>query len=278
MFIEITHMPHLRLTLPLVSLTLFILSGCTGEDGGFHVGVTLGGTGTGEMTVGTENPVTNPRPNPGSNQMEEDGEYAVGYPNPVTQYCGGVERTIQFVRHYAPFVPMKMGDRMDLLGINSGLKVRYKLQIIVKNTTSEPIYEYINSCKAAIQLTGSKTEKTSETNYCLNEETVNTYQPNEEKTYYYSFNLPNILQNWTISYTSQYSKQLYPTLYDDDNDSLRTHCSALSTVLLMDEYPSGRDGAPPQTSEQENNSSSSQVDSSNNTKTDESPIFGGFDL
>lgn len=271
-------MPHLRLTLPLVSLTLFILSGCTGEDGGFNVGVTLGGTGTGEMTVGTENPVTNPRPNPGSNQMEDEGEYAVGYPNPVTQYCGGIERTIQFVRHYAPFIPMKMGDRMDLLGINSGWPVRYKLQVIVKNTTSEPIYEYINSCKAAIKLTGSKTEKTSETNYCLNEETVNTYQPNEEKTYYYSFNLPNILQNWTISYTSQYSKQLYPTLYDDDNDSLRTHCSALSTVLLMDDYPSSRDGAPPQISEQENNSNSSQVDSSNNTKTEESPIFGGFDL
>ncbi|BFM87357.1 hypothetical protein [Acinetobacter baumannii] len=42
-------MPHSRLTLPLVSVGLFMLSGCTGEDGGFNVGVTLGGTGTGEM-------------------------------------------------------------------------------------------------------------------------------------------------------------------------------------------------------------------------------------
>ncbi|MDC5388639.1 hypothetical protein OHW71_17965, partial [Acinetobacter baumannii] len=194
-------------------------------------------------------------------------------------YCGGIERTIQFVRHYSPFIPMKMGDRVDHLGINSGWPLRYKLQIIVKNTTSEPIYEYINSCKAAIQLKGSKTEKTSETNYCLNDETVNTYQPNEEKTYYYTFNLPNILQNWTVSYSSQYSKQLYPTLYDDDNDSLRTHCAALSTILLMDEYPSNRDGSPPQTSEQESNSNSSGVDSNNDdTKTGESPIFGGFEL
>ncbi|MDC4397444.1 hypothetical protein OHW58_18100 [Acinetobacter baumannii] len=272
-------MPHSRLTLPLVSVGLFILSGCTGEDGGFNVGVTLGGTGTGEMTVGTENPVTNPRPNPGSNQMEDDGEYAVAYPNPVTQYCGGVERTIQFVRHYAPFIPMKMGDRMDLLGINSGLKVRYKLQVIVKNTISEPIYEYINSCKAAIQLTGSKTEKKSETNYCLNDETVNTYQPNESKTYYYTFNLPNILQNWTASYNTQYSNQLYASPYEEDNLSSRTQCDALSTILLMDEYPSSKDGAPPQTSEPKSGSNSSEGNSNNDdTTTEEPPIFGGFDL
>ncbi len=93
------------------------------------------------------------------------------------------------------------------------------------------------------------------------------------------FNLPNILQNWTASYTSQYSKQLYPTMYDDDNESLRTHCAALSTILLMDDYPSSKDGAPPQTSEQENGSNSSEGNSNNDdSTTEEPPIFGGFDL
>jgi len=271
-------MTHSSLSLPVVLIGL-LLTGCTGEDGGFSVGVSLGGTGTGDMSVGTQNPVPNPRPNPGTDHMEDNGEYAVAYPNPVTQYCGGIERTIQFVRHYSPFIPMKMGDRMDLLGINSGLKVRYKLQVIVKNTTSEPIYEYVNSCQAAIQLTGSKIVKKSETNYCLNGETVNTYQPNEAKIYYYTFNLPNVLQNWTASYNTQYSNQLYASPYEDDNLSSRTQCDALSTILLMDEYPSSKIGAPPQTSEQGNSSNPSDGGSNNNDDTtEEPPIFGGFDL
>ena len=50
------------------------------------------------------------------------------------------------------------------------------------------MYEYINSCDAAFQLTGTKTSKKAQTDYCLNDETVNTYQPNESRTYYYSFN------------------------------------------------------------------------------------------
>jgi hypothetical protein len=81
--------------------------------------------------------------------MEDDAEYAVVYPDPVTQNCDGVERTIQFVRHYAPFPQWSWVIEMDLLSIHNSLKVRYKLQVIVKNNTPEPVYEYINSCEAA---------------------------------------------------------------------------------------------------------------------------------
>ncbi|MFW1893743.1 hypothetical protein ACG9WS_19045, partial [Acinetobacter geminorum] len=102
----------------------------------------------------------------------------------------------------------------------------------------------------------SKTEKISETNDCLNDETVNTYQPHEEKTYSYTFNLPNILQNWTASYNTQYSNQVYASPYEEDNLSSRTQCDALSTILLIDEYPSSKDGAPPQSSDPESGSHS----------------------
>lgn len=263
--------------------SIFMLSGCKDENGNFSVGVSLGGTGTGDVSLGTQSPVPKPLPDVKPDRMEEDAEYAVAYPNPVTQNCEGIERTIQFVRHYPPYIPMKVGDRMDLLSIHNPLSVKYKLQVVVKNNMSFPIYEYINSCEAAFQLTGTKTEKKTQTDYCLNDETVNTYQPNESKVYYYVFNLPNILQNWTVSYHAQYSKKLYPSAYDNDNSNIRTQCATLSTILLIDEYPSTKDGAP---NSESNGSSDSQAPRENtnnnqsNTKTSEnnSPIFGGFDL
>lgn len=252
-----------RLSLVLIGTLVF--TGCSDENGNFSVGVSLGGTGTG----GAQGPVPKPKPDP----ADDDVEYAVAYPNPVIQYCDGIERTIQFVRHYPPFIPMKMGDRMDLLSIKNSLKVRYKLQVIIKNTTSAPIYEYINSCEASFQLTGTKTAKKTETDYCLNDETVNTYQPNESKTYYYAFNLPNILQNWTVNYNAQYSKQLYASNYDDENLNTRTQCDPLSTILLIDEYPSTKDGAP-QGYEKEDDSGSNNGEEIIDTP----PVFGGFGL
>ncbi len=182
--------------------------------------------------------------------MEEDDIlYAVAYPNPIIQNCYGIERTIQFVRHYFPHVPMRMGDRVDLIGKKDPLRIRYKLQVIVKNTTSTPIYEYIDSCKAAFHLTGTKTTKQTQADYCLNDETVNVYQPNESRTYFYTFNLPNILQNWKVSYQAQYSKKFYAedmgAMYDDESSKTRMQCEPLSTILLTDEYPSSKDGAPP---------------------------------
>lgn len=253
--------------------------GCVDESGNVSVGVSLGGTGTGGgLSVGTNNPSPKPRPDINPDQMEDDAEYAVVYPDPVTQNCDGVERTIQFVRHYAPFPPMVMGDRMDLLSIHNSLKVRYKLQVIVKNNTPEPVYEYINSCEAAFQLTGTKTIKKAQTDYCLNDETVSVYQPNESRTYYYSFNLPNILQNWTASYDAQYSKQLYPSPYEDENVSMRTQCTPLSTVLVVDPYPSSMDGAPQDNGTGTESNNSGSQDSNTDNSTDETPIFGGFGL
>lgn len=256
-------MAYLHSKLYLILLGTLVFTGCEDENGNFNVGVSLGGTGTGGLSVGTESPL--PKPDVKPDRMEEDGVvYAVAYPNPVTQNCDGIERTIQFVRHYAPHIPMMMGNRMDLLGMSDSLRVRFKLQVIVKNTTSSPIYEYTNSCKAAFQLTGTKTTKTTQTDYCLNDETVSVYQPNESRAYFYTFNLPNILQNWTASYHAQYSKKFYAetlgSSYDDESIKERTQCDLLATTLLLDEFPSSKEGAPPS-------------DTSN-----PSPIFGGFDL
>lgn len=250
-------------SLCLILIGTFVFTGCTEESGNYSVGVSLGGTGTG----GAQG--SGPNPNP----TDDDVEYAVAYPNPVMQYCDGIERTIQFVRHYPPFIPMKMGDRMDLLSINNSLKVKYKLQVIVTNTSSIPIYEYINSCESPFQLTGTKTAKKTETNYCLNDETVNTYQPNESRTYYYTFNLPNILQDWTVKYNTQYSKELYASNYDDDNLNARTQCDPLSTILLIDEYPSSKEGAP------QSSGGDSDLGSDNEgNEIDTPPVFGGFGL
>ncbi|EOR03804.1 hypothetical protein [Acinetobacter genomosp. 15BJ] len=274
-------MGHVSLKPSLVFIGVLIFTGCTDENGDFSVGVSLGGTGTGGVAVGTESPVPKPQSDVKPDRMEEDGLlYAVAYPNPITQYCNGIERTIQFVRHYSPHIPMVMGDRMDLFAMNDSAPIRLKLQVIVKNTTPSPIYEYTNSCKAAFQLTGTKTVKTTQTDYCLNDETVNVYQPNESRTYFYTFNLPNILQNWTASYQAQYSKKFYAeaqgSIYDIDSMKERIKCDPLNTVLLLDEYPSTRSGVPPTSNPgTENGSDSGQNDS---TGSSEPPIFGGFDL
>lgn len=275
-------MGHVNLKPSLILVGVLILTGCKDENGNFSVGVSLGGTGTGSggLSVGTENPVPKPQSDVKPDRMEEDGLlYAVAYPNPITQNCGGIERTIQFVRHYSPHIPMVIGDRMDLFAMNDSIPVRLKLQVIVKNKTSFPIYEYTNSCKAAFQLTGTKTVKTTQTDYCLNDETVNVYQPNESRTYFYTFNLPNILQNWTASYHAQYAKKFYAedqgASYDEESIKDRTQCDPLSTILLLDEYPSTRDGAPPTSNHgTENGSDSGQTE----TASSEPPIFGGFDL
>lgn len=273
-------MAYLHSKLCLILLGTLVFTGCEDENGNFNVGVSLGGTGTGGLSVGTESPL--PKPDVKPDRMEEDGVvYAVAYPNPVTQNCDGIERTIQFVRHYAPHIPMMMGDRTDLLGMKESLRIRFKLQVIVKNTTSSPIYEYTNSCKAAFQLTGTKTTKTTQTDYCLNDETVSVYQPNESRAYFYTFNLPNILQNWRASYHAQYSKKFYAetlgSSYDDESIKDRTQCDPLSTMLLLDEFPSIKDGAPPST----NIGNSNNSGSTNNPPTDTGnppPIFDGFDL
>ncbi|AZN67302.1 hypothetical protein [Acinetobacter haemolyticus] len=262
-------------------LGVVFFTGCKDENGNFNVGVSLGGTGTG-IPIDAENPVPKPHPNPGPNPVEEEGVlYAVAYPNPITQNCNGIERTIQFVQHSYPHQPMILGDRMDLLAMNDPLRVRFKLQVIVKNTTSSPIYEYINSCKAAFQLTGTKTAKTTQTDYCLNDETVNVYQPNESRTYFYTFHLPNILQNWIANYQAQYSKKFYAetqgSVYDDESIKERTQCDPLSTILLLDEYPSTKDGAPPSSNTGNGNNSGSNNNPPTNTD-NPPPIFGGFDL
>lgn len=274
-------MTYIHSKLCLVLIGTFVFTGCKDENGNFNVGVSLGGTGTG-IPIGTESPIPKPQPDPGPNPVEEEGVlYAVAYPNPITQNCNGIERTIQFVRHYSPHIPMQMGDRMDLLAMNDPLRVRFKLQVIVKNTTSSPIYEYTNSCKAAFQLTGTKTPKTTESNYCLNDETVNVYQPDESRTYFYTFNLPNILQNWTASYHAQYSKKFYAetqgAAYDDESIKERTQCDPLSTALLIDEYPSTKDSAPPSSNTGNGDNSGSNNNPPTNTD-NPPPIFGGFDL
>jgi len=256
------------------------ITGCTDENGDFNVGVSLGGTGSGDgLSVGTQNPAPKPRPDVNPDRMEDDTEYAVAYPNPITQNCDGVERTLQFVRHYSPYDPMQLGDRMDLLGINNSLRVRYKVQLIIKNTNSVPIYEYIDSCEAAFLLTGTKTAKKTETDYCLNDETVNVYQPNETRTYYYTFNLPNILQNWKISYHAKYAKKMYSpqgSVYDDDSIKERTQCDPLNSILLLDEYPSTGVEPPPSNTTEE--TTDVDEDGSSHQPVDPPPIFGGFDL
>lgn len=262
-------------------IILLVLSGCYQEDGNFNVGVSLGGTGTGGLSVGTESPVPKPQPDINPDQMEEDDLlYAVAYPNPITQNCNGMERTIQFVRHYSPHIPMVMGDRVDLLGLKDSLRIRFKLQVIVKNKNVFPVYEFTNSCKAAFQLTGTKTTKLTQTNYCLNDESVNVYQPNESKTYFYTFNLPNILQNWTASYHAEYAKKFYAeslgSMYDDESMKDRMRCDPLSTMLLIDEYPSTKDGVPPVF----HNEIDNNPISNNNDSTDPAgPLFfEGFDF
>lgn len=254
-----------------VIIFTLMISGCKDENGTYRVGVSLGGTGTGTGTISP------PKPTPTDDKVL----YALAYPNPVTQYCNGMERTIQFVSHYAPFKPMIKGDRMDLLSINNSLKVRYKLQVIVKNTTASKMYEYIDSCSSAFQLIGSQTEKSTQSSYCLNDETVNEYQPNETRTYYYTFNLPNILQNWTASYKTQYSNQLYASPYEEDNLINRSQCSPLTTTLVIDEYPSSMDIIPNQ-NESLNNLNDSQSESgnenSNTNARNELPVFAHFGL
>lgn len=274
-------MTYLHSRLYLILLGTLVFTGCEDENGNFNVGVSLGGTGTGGISVGTESPVPKPQPDINPERLEEDGLlYAVAYPNPIIQNCNGVERSIQFVRHYFPHTPMMMGDRVDLFGMKDSFRIRFKLQVVVKNTNLFPVYEYINSCKSAFQITGSKTAKTTQTDYCLNDETVSVYQPNESKTFFYTFNLPNILQNWTASYNAEYSKKFYAeslgSIYDDESIKERTQCGPLSTKLLIDEYPSIKDGLPPTSNNQNGNS----TDSNNVEPIDSSdpPIFGGFDL
>ncbi|MBK5646812.1 MAG: hypothetical protein I4N51_06680, partial [Acinetobacter sp.] len=100
-------MGHVNLKPSLILVGVLILTGCKDENGNFSVGVSLGGTGTGSggLSVGTENPVPKPQSDVKPDRMEEDGLlYAVAYPNPITQNCGGIERTIQFVRHYSPHI------------------------------------------------------------------------------------------------------------------------------------------------------------------------------
>jgi len=230
----------------LVLFSILLLTSCKDENGNFRVGVSLGGTGNGDISVGTGNPVPTPQPGENPNHMENDDEYAVAYPDPIIQNCSDIERSISFVSHYAPYIPLKNGDRQDLSGINnkSFPPTRFKLEVTIKNNSNSKYYEYIDSCKSAFQLTGTKTEKKASTDYCLNDESVNEYQPNESRKLYYTFNLPNILQVWTVSYNAQYSKKYYGSIYEDENIIERTQCIPLSTQLIMDEYVSSRDDAP----------------------------------
>lgn len=108
--------------------------------------------------------------------------------------------------------------------------------------------------------------------YCLNDESVNEYQPNESRKFYYTFNLPNILQNWTVSYNAQYSKKFYGSAFEEDNLIERTQCDPLSIQLILDEYVSSRSDAP-QAPNKNNDTNSDDSDSSSVP-----PIFGGFDL
>ena len=271
-------MSQSKLRFHFIFMGALALSGCVDENGNVSVGVSLGGTGTGsELSVGTPNPTPNPRPDVEPDRMEDDAEYAVAYPDPVVQNCYGIERTMQFIEHYND-VPVVSGDRVDLFGINSKSlpPIRFKLRVIVKNTSPSRIYEYVDSCKAAFQLTGSKTAKTTQSDYCLNDETVNVYEPNEQRTFYYTFNLPNILQTWTASYDAEYSTSFSSEV------SQRNQCETLSSQLVVDAYPSSMDGAPPDkdsgTATVNTGSQDSNTDDSSQSGADDSPIFGGFGL
>lgn len=267
-------MLHFHGKLCLILVSTLILSSCKDENGNYSVGVSLGGTGNGGISVGSGNPVPGPQPEVKPDRMEDDVELAVAYPNPITQNCNDIERRIRFVSHYSPYVPLQNGDRQDLFGINSKSlpPIRFKLEVTIKNNSDSKYYEYIDSCKAAFQLVGSKTEKINSTDYCLNDESVNEYQPNESRKFYYTFNLPNILQNWTVSYNAQYSKKFYGSVYEEDNLIERTQCDPLSTQLILDEYVSSRSDAP-QAPNKNNDTNSDDSDSSSVP-----PIFGGFDL
>ncbi|WP_202742931.1 hypothetical protein [Acinetobacter calcoaceticus] len=201
-------------------------------------GVSLGGTGTGDLSVGPQNPVSIPKPDIHPDQIKEEEEYIIAYQNPRTQYCDGIERTIQFVGDSFLYVPMKTRGEVNFVEINNPLKQRYKLELIIKNTTSDIIYEYVDACRAAIQLTGWKTEKKPKTNFCLNNEVVNSFQPNESRTYYYTFNLPDLSSEWGVSYNAQYSNELYTSSYSNEEISPRSNCETLSTsLLLIEKYP-----------------------------------------
>jgi hypothetical protein len=59
---------------------------------------------------------------------------------------------------------------------------------------------------------------------------------------------------------------------------MRTQCTPLSTVLVVDPYPSSMDGAPQDNGTGTESSNSGSQDSNTDNSTDETPIFGGFGL
>lgn len=224
-------------------LCLFI-SGCnetTGNDY-FTAGVSLGGSGTGG---GAQKPGEG-KPD---QLIEDDVAYEVVYTDPVTQTCGEIERTIQFIDIWNKSEVKRAGERQELFSLTSLDPSRLAVQVVIKNTSASPVYEYIDSCRPLVQLTGTQGYSNQRTaslqlsqkedkrqdddqpaSLCLNEQTVQVYQPDETRQYQYIFSLPNINQQWVLGYESQYGVDAFynASLYR------RTQCEAIKINLEME--------------------------------------------
>ncbi|MDO7410843.1 hypothetical protein Q5X48_03340 [Acinetobacter baumannii] len=214
-------MAQSRLSSFLMLINFCFFTACTEENGNYMAGVSLGGTGTGNVSIGPHNnPVVIPKPDIHPDHIKVEEEYIIDHPGHTIQYCGGIERKIQFVNESFPFSFLNNSEKLNFFELKDPLEKKYRMDVTMANTTSNIIYKYVNGCQAAFQLIGSKVNK-SKANFCLNDEIIKAYQPNKSRIYYYTFKLPSLLGEWQATYDAQYSNILYTSNRESSETNLK---------------------------------------------------------
>ena len=209
--------------------SILLLSACHDD---FLAGVSLGGTGTGEdRRLSPFPPQIEPdpseQPEPPTPQQPPTSEPVptIIYPDIIEQYCQGIQRTLSFIDPYSH--EPKLVNSYQALNPEFGMPNNIALNLKVCNTTSHQVYEYIPECKSPLQLLDEYGDPIPLTHSysCPEGEALQLYQANQCKTYILYGSIRTLIQNWQLSYSTQYSFDTFK------NIDQRTQCDAIKVTL-----------------------------------------------
>ena len=189
-------------------ISVVLVTGCGEEN--YRVGVTVGGSGSGQNTgTGSTPPLLSdpisPLPSTGDENEMQD-RFVVWTPVNNMHYCAPLEISFHLVNKTTNEI-LPDGYGTDLSYIEPNDLHNLHLQAHIKNLSSETIYQYNHDCKSGFTLQDQNLIPFNENIEvsCTQNQSLQIYKPYEEKIFDLKYNLPFKDQTWTISYRTFFS-------------------------------------------------------------------------
>lgn len=194
-----------RKVLSIFFLISFFLVAC-GENLQFGTGVSSGGTGM-PTTIGSGTI----KPTPTENLEESTlNDLTIWSQGPAVQDCNHLSITVNTLHPQTGNI-MEKGDGVQLMETNTDFLSNLGIGITIQNKSSHTVLQYLDDCKNSISIHNQSEEELlqNEDSICESNEAIVVYSPGETKTFRHSVNLPIVLNDYNVLFSTHYTLDDY---------------------------------------------------------------------